>query len=91
MKTIFALALAVCFIAAPAAMAGNLSTHDSDYLFRQTNVAATTLSTEEMDSTEGQLSVSLGLNVDASGELAAAGGLVGTLLGAVPALPGLPL
>lgn len=89
MKTLLAIVLAVCFIAAPGAIAGELSTADSDYLFTQENVEATTLSAEEMDATEGQLSVSL--EVEADDELAAAGGLIGTLLGAVPSLPALPL
>lgn len=89
MKTLLALILAVCFIAAPGAIAGDLSTADSDYLFSQENVAATTLSAEEMDATKGQLSLSL--EVEADDELAAVGGLVGTLLGAVPTLPALPL
>ncbi len=89
MKTLLAIVLAVCFIAAPGAIAGELSSADSDYLFSQEKVAATTLSAEEMDATEGQLSLSL--EVEADDELAAAGGLVGTLLGAVPSLPGLTL
>lgn len=89
MKTLLAIVLAVCFIAAPGAIAGELSTADSDYLFTQESVEATTLSAQEMDATEGQLSVSL--EVEADDELAAIGGLIGTLLSTVSSLPVLTL
>ena len=89
MKTLLALILSVCFVSAPGAIAGDISTTDSDYLFSQENVEATTLSDEEMDSTKGQLNVEV--DVDAGDELGAVGGLVGTLLGSVPSLPSLPL
>ncbi len=39
----------------PLAMAGDLGSADSDFLFSSEQVAATTISSEEMQSTQGQL------------------------------------
>lgn len=90
MKLVMALVFAVALFASPLAMAGDLETADSQFLFSSTQADASTLSAGEMADTEGQLAVGVaaGVNVDLSQELAAAGGVLELLLGAVGGLTG---
>lgn len=88
MKSVLALVLAVGLFVSPIAMAGELNTADSEYLFSNAQTEASTLSSSEMADTQGQLAVNLtlGANVDLSQELAAVGGVLQLLLGTVGGL-----
>ena len=68
MKNFFALALAVALFISPVAMAGELSSADSDFLFSTEQVASTTISAEEMTTTAGQ---GINVNFSANGNVAA--------------------
>jgi hypothetical protein len=58
MKSILALVLGVSLFVSPLAMAGGLSSTDSGFLFKGDQVSATTISSQEMQSTQGQALVS---------------------------------
>jgi hypothetical protein len=88
MKSVLALVLAVALLASPIAMAGELNTADSEFIFSNAQTETSTLSSTEMADTQGQLAVNLtlGANVDLSQELAAVGSVLQLLLGTVGGL-----
>ena len=55
MKRALVLVIAGVLFLSPLAMAGELGSSDSGFLFSSDQVAATTISAEEMQSTQGQL------------------------------------
>ena len=56
-----ALVLVMVLFLSPLAMAGDLGSADSNFLFSKDQATATTISNEEMQSTQGQLGIGLGL------------------------------
>jgi hypothetical protein len=54
MRSISALVLGVSLFVSPLAMAGGLSSSDSGFLFSKDQVSATTISSQEMQSTQGK-------------------------------------
>ena len=55
MRSILALVLAVSLFLSPLAMAGELGSGDSGFLFSKNQVSVTTISDQEMQNTEGRL------------------------------------
>ena len=54
MRSILVLILGVSLFVTPLAMAGGLSSSDSGFLFKGDQVSATTISSQEMQSTQGK-------------------------------------
>jgi hypothetical protein len=54
MKKLFVLALAGVLFVSPFAMAGELSSADSDFLFSTEQIAVTAISAQEMQATQGE-------------------------------------
>lgn len=81
-KFVLAPILAGSFALSPLAMADDMNTADSKFLFDEGKASAKTLSHEEMKSTEGKLA--LGLVVDAGDEVAAVGAVLDKVLALIP-------
>jgi hypothetical protein len=68
MRSILALVLAVSMFVTPLAIAGGLSSSDSGFLFKSSQVSATAISDQEMKGTQGSfialLAGILGFNVN---------------------------
>lgn len=86
MKTkVLTLVLVGALASSSLAMAGELSSADSDFMFGKNQVAATTISAQEMQKTQGQtLKASVNTSVTATGTIKVkAGGISATGSGTV--------